>query len=350
MSIVESNVYGLWVAKQTARGTGASAATKKLIQTGGDVGTSREDGSENYSDGDRFGDSTDFVNTLSGTGAPVIQAQPDTLAYLLWLYFGSEVVTGTTTKQHVFTPGISPGGWSTWWKRIGLSQVVRQKFNDVRISQIRIEGSTANKVVKITPTLVGADPGEIFDTDPAVAILKGVPGTVSDNLPFLYTEGKGKYEVDGNVFTGHSQFAIVISDGLTANYGDDVVPYDYVPGVANVTLEGVTMVLDAASQAQYNKIIYGTATPIVGAKPIRTLTGQGLGSWEADLCRNGTGATAMQRCLIETPGIKWAPDLDIGPAPDGGAIELALAGGMRKVTGQPGVRITVNNSDAAYTV
>lgn len=350
MAIAESNVYGLWVAKQTAKGTPAVTATKKLIQVGGNVGMARTDGSENWSDGDRFGDSTDYVDSLAGNGAPVIEAQPDSLAYLLWLYFGAEVVTGTTTKTHVFTPGVNGGFYTTWWKRVGLSMITRQKFNDMCIGGIRLEGSTANKIVKLTPTTLGMDPGEVFASDPVAVVSKGVPGTPSDNLPFLYTEGKGAYNIDGTVFTGHTQFAIVVEDALSPVPGDDVVAYDFVPGVATVRLEAITLVLDTASAAQYNKIIYGTASPAPGAKPIRSLAGQALGSYSADLTRNGVGAAALQRCLIEVPGVKWTPDMDIAPAPDGGPIELALAGGMRKVTANPQVRFTINNDQAAYTV
>jgi hypothetical protein len=51
VAIVESNVYGLWAAKQAAKGTGATAATKKLIQVGGGINPNRDDGSENWSDG-----------------------------------------------------------------------------------------------------------------------------------------------------------------------------------------------------------------------------------------------------------------------------------------------------------
>ena len=351
MAITESNVYGLWLAKQTAKGTPATVGTKKLIQVGGDVEINRDDGSENWNDGDRFGDATDYINTLAGGGAPVIEAQPDSLAYLLWLYFGGESVSGTTTKTHVYTPQTNGGFYSTWWSRVGLSNIVRQKYNDMRIGSIRIEASTANKIMKVTPTLIGADPGEVFTADPTPAnISKGTPGATSDNLPFLYTEAKGTFTIDGTVFTGHTQFALVVSDSLSAVYGDDVVPYDFVPGVANVTLEGVTMILDSASVAQYNKIVYGTAAPGSGAKPLKSLAGQALGSYTADFTRNGVGAAAFQRCFIEVPGVKWTPDVNIAPAPDGGPIEIPLAGGARKSGANPMVRVTVNNDQAAYTV
>lgn len=349
-AVVESNVYGLWVAKQSAFGSPAASATKKLIQVGGSVGGTSAYGSENWSDTSRFGDATDYVDTIQGGGAPVIEAQPDEAAYLYWLFFGGEVVTGTGPFIHTFTPGATGSFWSTWWQRIGMSTIVRQKHNDMRISSLRIEGSTANKVCKVTPTLVGADPKETFATDPTPTTSFGTAGAASDDAPWVYTEGKSRYTVDGTTFTGHSQFAVVVEDALAPIYGDDVSPYAFVPGTAQVRVEGITMVLDDASIAQYNKIVYGTASPSTGSKPLRSLGGQALGSWGCDLQRNGVGAAALQRHQITIPGIRWTPDVDIAPSPDGGPIELALAGGARKSGSNPRITIVCNNNSAAYTV
>src|SRR5881409_3127560 len=106
---VESNIYALWAAKQTAKGTPATVATKRLIQVGGDVNTNPDHGLENFSDLDRFGDSADFVNTVIGEGSPVVQMTHDEVAYLSWLFFGAEVFTakavGTSPPKFVFEPG-----------------------------------------------------------------------------------------------------------------------------------------------------------------------------------------------------------------------------------------------------
>src|SRR5687767_13916642 len=128
MPPVEPNVYETWVAKQTAKGTPATVATKKVRQVAGDLNVNRDDGSENFSDGTRFGDQQDFVNTILGNLNPTLQAQPDVLAYVCWLFFGGETVTGTGPYTHEFVPGTNLGFWSTWWKKVGLAQVVRQKF------------------------------------------------------------------------------------------------------------------------------------------------------------------------------------------------------------------------------
>jgi hypothetical protein len=320
------------VAKQSAKGTPATTATQRIQQVGGDISTSREDGSENFSDLDRFGNAVDFINTIQGEGSPVCHAAPNATAYLCWLFFGGETFTaagGATAPKYVFTPQTNTGFWSTWWKRVGLSEIVRQKFNDAKIASLRIEGSTANKVVKVTPSLVALDPGEKFGTDPAAAL--------ETAKPFLYTDAVGTFTIDGTVFSAQTQFAVTCEAGLAPFQGDAVKFQDMVAGNANITMEGPTILLDTEGLAQYNQIIYGTASPTNGQKP-RT-DRPSVGSFSCEFSR-GTGLT-RESLKIELPGVKWSPDLAVAPNPDGGAIELPLNGQMRKVSGSPAIRVTV---------
>jgi hypothetical protein len=332
MAVTESNIYALWAAKQSAKGTPATTAIKRLQQVSGDLDTSREDGSENFSDLDRFGNSVDFINTIQGTGSPVVHAQPNATAYLCWLFFGGETFTAAgagTAPKYVFTPQTNTGYWATFWKRVGLSEIVRQKFNDCKIATLKIEGSTANKVVKVTPTIVSLDPGEKFGTDPVVDLEVA--------KPFLYTDAVGTFTIDGTVFTAQTQFSVTMEAGLAPYQGDSVKFQDMVAGNANVTMEGPTILLDTDGLAKYNSIIYGTSSPANGAKPITTAPV--VGSFSCEFVRS-SGAT-RESLKVELPGVKWSPDLAIAPNPDGGAIELALNGQMRKVSGSPAIRVTV---------
>jgi hypothetical protein len=338
-TILESSVYGLWIAAQKDRDTAATLAVKQLIQTGGDIDNNRDDGSDNYSDLSRFGTQVDFVNTLVGTGSPVIVAQANEAAYLCWLFFGSEVFTAkvpaTSPPSYVFTPGDTTGYWSTIWKRVGLSAVLRQKFNKCKFTSLRIEGSTAAKLVRITPAVVSLDPGEAFVTDPVAVFGTGEP--------FVYTEGEGTFKIDGDVYRGHSQFAIVCNDGGAPLYGDSVSPYDVGPGNAEITLDGITVVLDSDELKRFNTQIYGKDTPLATDKPLKTVPS--YGSYEVTLTKPDPAAVpdlAKKESLkIEIPGVKWSPAVATAPDPDGKVIEHALAGTMRKVAGQPEIRITI---------
>lgn len=357
MAIAESNIYALWAAKQAAQGTAAAdgAAARQFIQVAGDISPERADGSEAWSDLDRFGDATDFVDTLIGTGAPTIQATHSELAWLCWLFFGGEVFTAGSAvaaseapAKHEFVPGANTGFWSTWWKRVGMSEIVRQKFVDCKVTALRIEGSTANKVVKVIPSITSLDPANTIAADPTGASLP------SGEQAFLYTDGEGRFNIDGTVYRGHSQFAIVVDDGQAPYYADSARPHALVAGGASIVLEGITLVLDEDSHALYNAQVYGDPAPAPGTQPITDLPA--LGSYEIDLRKNyvadgSAGAELRTGLQIEVPGVRWSPDVAIAPSPDGGPIEVALGGGMRKVAGQPAIRVTVEtgtDDNAAY--
>lgn len=445
---VESNINSLWAACQTSgRGVpaGMVGATKKFRWVGGDVNTARADGTEPYSDGTLFGDTVDFVNTLNGSGAPVLQGQPGAIAYTSWLACGQEVVTGgvndiqtitstatggsigvsingySTTiawnstaaaaqtqllaltnavggtfpatsiavtggplnttplvvtfqgqlgKQlvplltldntaatggtativhttpgsnflHVATPADVGGFYSTWLKSVGKSVIYRGQFNDCRISNLRFEGSSASKVVKVTPTLLVLDPGQVPAGDPT----QNDDGT----RPFIYTEAAGTFTIDGQVYRGHSAFAIEAQWGLQEWYGDDVVPFDIVNTRATVVLQGITIILDAAGLARYNTQLYNTPTPATNAKPVKTIPA--LGSYQCQFNRISpyTGGIS-ESAKFEVPSVKWDPNLTIPANPAGGPVELPLAGEFRKAAGQPAFRISVGSHiDPAYS-
>lgn len=344
--MLEPNIYALWGGKQTAKGTPNVTPTRRLVQVGGDFNMARDDGEENYSDLNKYGARTDWVNNLTGTGEPAVEATPTELAWLLWIFHGAEVVTAVvgppTAQKHTVTPQTGRGHWATFVRRVGRSIINRHAFNDCLISRVQIEGSTANKAVRITPRVLSLDPMEVLAADPAAAM--------PADKALLYTDGTGSFTVDTVVIRGQSQFTLVIDEDLTPVYGDDVVPHDFAQGNAVVTI-GVTVLMDDVAQARFNALVYGTATPAAGAKPLRTIPA--LGSYTFWLKqRDAAGALNGREFKLTIPGVKWAiPDAP-GPNPDGGSTEIALAGAMRPVTGQPAYTIDVNtaNGDVAFTV
>lgn len=434
-----------------------TAGTKRLRWVGGDMQVNRADAQEEYSDGSLFGDTVDWVNTLVGNGAPVVQGQSGVIAYLLWLAGGQEVVTGgvsavqtipagtatagtftlaytvaagpsqgtwttgpiafnataaavltalqgatgpagtpnplsltgavtaaggpvsttpvtltfggplanmpvpllvinttgltgtigpvsTTTVgagfQHVATPADTGGFYSTWVKSVGKTVVHRDQFNDCRIQSLRLEGSSASKLVKATLTWVSLDPGQGIAADPT----KTDDGT----KPLLYTEAQGTFTIDGAVFTGHSAFASTLSWGLVEYYGDGATGQDFTNTVAKATLDAATILLDAQGISRYNQQIYGTPTPAPTQKPMQVVPANGSYSCQFSRVNQYTGLVS-ESVKYEMPGVKWNPNLNIPANPAGGPVEFPMAGEMRKVAGQPPWRVTtVNPFDAAY--
>lgn len=339
MSIMESSIYGLWVAKQTARSTPATTPIKQLRQVGGDISANREDGSEPFSNQSRFLNYADFVDSLSGAGDPQVQVTPPDIGYLAYLFFGAEVVTGASDpRTHTFTPQANGGFWSTWWTRKGGSVIQRQRHSDMRIASLQIEGSTGQKVLRATPTLIGLDPAETIAADPT-----GVDQTT--NTPHLYTEAEGAFTINSAVFRGQSQFSVIFDEAMSLISSDAVTPYDVVIGQPTITVT-VTIYLDAAGLTAYNNLVYGTASPTAGTKPLKFLPTNG--AYLADFkSRNASGPLTPARELkIDLPSVKWTPDVAIPINPDGGATEINLTGQVRG--NAPISTLTVINGDAAY--
>jgi hypothetical protein len=279
MALLESRVEGLWIVKQPGKGVdvvSTDAGIHRMRKVGGDANLNRDDFSENYSDGSRFPDFADGVNTLVGDGNPVGQATADICGYSAYLLAGQETVTGSADPYtHVATPAAA-AFWAKVWKKVGDTVgPLRQEFADCRLTSVRIEGSTANKVVKLTLSFTSLLAGKTFTTDP-VAVS-------SADTPFAYTDGEGRFTIDGTVYRGHTQFAIVISDNIQVAYGDSVLPQDIGFQAAGVALEGITLLLDSNALSRYYQQLYGNPSPPAGTAPLKVLPPKG--SYSADLRR-----------------------------------------------------------------
>lgn len=337
-------IYGLWAGKQTAKGSPNATPPKRFRQVGGDITIGRTDAESSAGDLTKQGQTVDWIDQLAGNGTPAIEATPGELAFLLWLFTGGETtaaVTGPPAKtKHSYKSLPGMGFWHTWFKRIGQTVLQRQQFNDCMISQLQVEGSTANKAVRVTPTVYCLDPGQVKTADPAASM----PATI----PFLYTDGSGTYTVDTVAFTGQSQFTAVFNDDLQPVYGDDVTIYDLAVGDAVVTV-APTLYMDAATLALWNTTVYGTAAPTNGTKPKHV--GVPIGSYGFYLkARNqSTGALSGDEFKFDAANMKWTVPNAPGPNPAGGPAEVALAGAARKIGAAELWTIDVNNDDAAYT-
>lgn len=349
--LLENRVYGLWVGKQTAKGTKNAAPSKRLVQVAGELGFGVDVGSENYSDLSKFGSLTQWVNNVLGQGTPGIEATPTELAYLLWLFHGGETVTPITgppaAQRHAFVPLSGQGHWATFVRRLGQSVIRRDSFNDCRIGQVVIEASTATKAVRITPTILSLDPGEVIAADPAA--------TMPTDAPFLYTDGAGAFSLNvaglgSVVFRGQSQFALTLNEDLAPQYGDDVRPYDLSQGNAGATI-AATVLLDSVADARFNELVYGAAAPSAGTKPLARVSPVGGYSFLLTQKDPVTAANTGRKFDFTSTSIQWAiPDYP-GPNPDGGPTELAMAGTIRGAAGAPyTIGVETANADVAFTV
>lgn len=335
MGLVTTKIAGLWVSKQTAKGTLPATAIKRCRQVAGNVRTNRADGRERYGNDDRWGDAQHFVDSLTGDGDPGIQAQPGVLAYLLYLFAGQEAVTGAADPwTHTIDPAAAGGFWVRFWKKVGVSpDILREAYNDCKIGAITIEGSTGQKVVRVTPTIICLDPGEVVASDPVKAF--------DTDDSFVYTEGESAFEVNDVVIRAQSQFSITLNENLEPVMGDAVSPLEVAPGEPEATV-ALTLALNDVGLARYNFEMYGTTTPAPGAKPLKSIPATGKYDFLLTKSASRTFGFTMA-------GVKWQPDAAVAPNPAGGLTEVSLAGEIRRVAGQKPWEAVIKNGDAAYT-
>lgn len=347
MPILEPNIYGLWAGKQAAKGTPLATPSQRLVWVGtGDFGFSRDDGVEPFSDLSKYGAQADWVNSLIGQGEPGLESTPTELAWLLWAAHGAETVTAVTgpptAQKHTFVPSTGRGHWLAFWRRLGLNVIQRHRMNDCLISRIQIEGSTANKAVRATPRVMSLDPFEVITADPAAVPMPA-------GKTFLYTDGAGTFSVDGTIYPAQSSFTFAIDEDLSPVYGDDVVPHELVQGSPTATI-AVNLLFDAPVLARWNTMVYGSAAPVTGTKPLRSINA--LGAYTFTLKqRDAAGALNGKEFKLTLPGVRWAlPDAP-GPAQGGGSVEVALAGALRPIPATPLYTIDVNtdNTVVAFT-
>lgn len=343
--IVESNIYALGVAKQAVAGTPTAAPVKRLIQVAGDFQSPQDIGSENYSDLGQWGTSTDWINSVQGNGNPGCEADTDTLAYLLWLFNGAEVVTVNAEEaglnDHTTTPAVGNGFLSTWHRRVGSSLIRRDRYGDCLMSQMQIEGSTANKAVRVTPSIISLDPANHATADPTWPTLPP-----SDTV-LIYTEAEGTFEIDDVIIRGHSQFTVVMNKDLQVVYTDSIVPYEVRRGTPVVSV-ACTIQADAAGLAQFNKLLYGTASPTAGQKPQPRVPAIGSYNFAMEK-RDPVTDDLTGGYSFDMRGVRWTLPEFPGANPDGGDATLAMSGVGRINASNPMYTHVVTNDKVAYT-
>jgi hypothetical protein len=173
--LIESNIHGVWAAKQSAKGTPATTATQRFKLAGGSSPTGV------------------IANTTPGVNA-----------------------------THTFAPQNGLGFWSTWWQTVGAGVKQQLKNNDVRMGGVQIEASSGTKDLRASPQFLGLDPAEQYVTDQTL----GMP----TSPVLLFTEGAGNFQVDSTTILAMSQFQIQLAYNIGPVFGDNVTPYDIARG------------------------------------------------------------------------------------------------------------------------
>jgi hypothetical protein len=336
MAVLEGSQYAYWIGKQ-AGGQGSAATnaqmTIPLAVTGGSVSSTRSDGQERFPTyGGRFYSAVDWVDSIEGQGELTCAGHPTTAAALAKFFLGTEVAGGGTAPYTKTLTAATSSLWTTLVKKVGVLEGTgagaprREQYEDGRITQLVFEGSTANKMLRVTPTFLFARPGKIRETTDPTA-------TIPSERPFVYTDGSSQFKFSTDtatavIQTSTTSFQITVNDTLNAAPGDTITPLGYLPGesICSVAIETTA---NADSIGQYNRLMYGAAAPSVGDYPTSDLPSV-YGSLDIKL-NYGTGAGARSIQFL-IPQIKWTPTGEIPTNTDGSPVTLNFTGEARGTT------------------
>jgi hypothetical protein len=325
VSVLSSNQFGVWIARQSAKGFPATSAARQLRVVSGQMTTEKEQGSENYGDGRRFSTAADYVTTVMGSGEVTAQGTPADVAYLAHLILGGQAFSEpdeNASGVNIADADENGGVYFTLWQSIGEGDTaIRQRYDDCRVGSLTLEASTGTPTLHAVANIMSLRPGHKIA--PA-----SVPTVAQSEIdPLLFTEGTGQLQIDGIAYGEISQFQVEITDELTPLFGDDTRPFDLAPGRSSATVSW-TMVLTSDTLPMWNELVYGTTSPAAGAQPVDEVL---HGSVNFKLSR-GTGATE-ESVQISVPRIAFQPAPAVEFQPDGGAIELGMSGEYRSEGG-----------------
>lgn len=341
--VIESGIGAVNYGRQTAKGTIATAATttvgyNRLKHAGGGFKSGKALGKQEYSDGNRFGSPSVFVNYVGGNvGAVTLQAQPENIGLFYAQILGADVVTGASDPYtHTITPSNNGGAWGTWWQKLGSAVgPEREAFWDSKIKKLVQSSPRDRNVVNLELDVACLKAAEVFTTDPAKA--------EDSSDPYLLTEASGALTFDGTVVQEIEDSIVEIDTAMEPFYGDDEEPLQLIEGKGGIN-RSISAIVTDDLLGKYRKALYNSATPSAGTRP-------GTVVFAPSVTQVFT-RSATRTATIATPKVTIEPsDFDeMAPMVDGGKRAIKFGGQCVKSGASPQITVTVLSGDATAYV
>jgi hypothetical protein len=328
--VLEASQYIYYIAPQTAQGSPAAAglATLAPAVVDGSVSMAVDAGVNRWPTyGNRFYDSVRFVNSLQGEGELQCAAHPETVGRLLkWYLGGSDTVTadGSASKHAL---GLGAGSqWLTIYRKVGVTEGTGagaprlERYNDCRMTQLIIEGSNANKMLRVRPTFLVADPGEIVAAVPTITV------PTAPERPFVYTDGTAALKFSTNTGTAvvnpdTISFTLTMTEAINRAEGDDVIPLGFLTGESTVTWAIEATAATAALQ-EYNKLLYGHHPLVTGDKPQAAIPAAGA----IDLLLDYGSGAGLRKLGLVSGALQFTPTGELTTNTGGQASTITFTG------------------------
>lgn len=249
--MVAPNVAEISFAKQTAKGSAASADAHRLLLAGGDQPHPMvaEDWYQETTGQRMLYDR--YVSAAHVEGAPQFYVMPKYMVEILRGCLGSLSSSGASAPYtHTITPALTQPFYTFWRK---LSTLVYEKFVDSKIKSVVIHGESGSPLT-FTVTILGITP--LYKTSGAYAT--EVTATKELTNRFLHYDGAGALLVEGTAVASINSFDITIENNDTVEPGDSLTPNDISEGGLEVTVRASQLFTAAALR---NRLYYASATP-----------------------------------------------------------------------------------------
>lgn len=232
-----------WVGwgKQSVKGT-AGTLTHKAPFSGGSINPDRNIAQLQETDANRD-EGVSYVEQVSASGTPEVYVRDSIMHSLLDAALGSTVTTGTSPDyKHVSTPA-NALPYMTFFRMIGGT--LFESFEDCLVNELTVSADTGGPLTAGVG-LIGRQ-AKPLASDP-VPLTLPASGAVYNFNEATVTKG-------GTATALVSNFELTLSNNVTLQQTDGVIPYDVVAGLRSVTI-GFDIIFETL--ADYKTFHYGS--------------------------------------------------------------------------------------------
>ncbi len=310
-------------AKQSAKGTAATAAIFKSPFSGGSINPRRD--TDRLAETDSSRDQGAAYITSGGVeGSPEVYVRPNSIGYYLHGVMGDVATAGTDPNfTHTFTPGLALPLY-TFWKNVGGATGLYERYVDCKIGALTISAD-AGAPLTAAATIMGVTPSRLT-TDPA--------DTLELDSETVFNFNNAAVTIGGAATRLVSSFELSIENNIDAQQTDDFLPYDISVGQREISL-GFDMIFE--NLTEYNKFHYGGAAGTAISDSIFTSSAQ----FTFTLNTNTEIVFALPSVAYE--------EFPVEPDPGGDPITVSVRAVAQKTTGVDDLlTVTLKNSTDQY--
>lgn len=315
MAAINSSSAKLLIAKQSGLDSIPTTNIARLNWIDGNVSTQQVVLDQEVFDGETYSSPRQIVGRFEGGGTVKVLPDNDAIALLSEGLLGVDSSSSSETVLSTAEPGDGP--FYTIWTEVGTgSNVVRRRFVNCKISELKMMGQASSQFVELDFTVVCIDPQ---------ATVSALPSSYSEpGVSYTFADGEGAYyvtSVNGATATaGINQFELTVSREQEPWQGDATGYYTVVPKRGQVEI-AATLIADDQSLPILNSLWYNDPEPAEGTQPTSELF---YDSFSLMLTRGDDSVS------VELPKVAYRTESAVDPSLAGDAIELPIQGRAMK--------------------